>query len=140
MAGAFQELEDYEVGVCTRCATPAVWYKKQLVHPEYGGSPVAHEDMPDDVRVDYEEARQVAARSPRAAAAVLRLALQKLVVVLGEPGKKLDDDIASLVAKGLDPGVQKAADIIRISGNNAVHPGKLDLKDSLTRSAGCSAS
>lgn len=48
---------------------------------------------------------------------------------LGEKGKNIDDDIASLVAKGLNPLVQKALDVVRVVGNEAVHPGALDLKD-----------
>jgi len=38
--------------------------------------------------------------------------------------KNLDDDIASLVSKGLDPRVQKTLDVVRVIGNNSVHPAK----------------
>jgi len=33
------------------------------------------------------------------------------------------------VSKGLDPLVQQALDIVRVIGNEAVHPGVMDLKD-----------
>jgi len=61
--------------------------------------------------------------------ALLRLALQKLCAELGKPGKRIDDDIAALVQDGLSPGVQKALDAVRVIGNNAVHPGAMDLRD-----------
>lgn len=51
---------------------------------------------------------------------------------LGEKGKNLDTDIATLVGKGLDPGVQQALDALRVIGNNAVHPGEIDLRDDIT--------
>ncbi len=41
----------------------------------------------------------------------------------------MDDDIASLVSQGLNPLVKKSLDIVRVIGNEAVHPGKIDLKD-----------
>src|SRR5262249_24749132 len=67
--------------------------------------------------------------SPRGSAALLRLAIQKLCAALGEKGKNIDDDIASLVEKGLSPLQQQALDAVRVIGNEAVHPGTLDLKD-----------
>jgi hypothetical protein len=54
---------------------------------------------------------------------------QKLCKELGEKGKDINDDIASLVRKGLDARVQMALDAVRVIGNNAAHPGKLDLRD-----------
>jgi Domain of unknown function (DUF4145) len=60
---------------------------------------------------------------------LLRLAIQKLCAALGEKGNNINEDIASLVDKGLNPLVRKALDAVRVIGNEAVHPGELDLKD-----------
>ncbi len=57
-----------------------------------------------------------------------------MCIHLGEPGKNLNDDIASLVKKGLSPQVQRSLDVLRVIGNNAVHPGQIDLRDD-TRTA-----
>lgn len=44
-------------------------------------------------------------------------------------GSNINDDIAALVKAGLNTRIQKALDAVRVIGNNAVHPGSIDLRD-----------
>ncbi|MCH8269720.1 MAG: DUF4145 domain-containing protein [Planctomycetes bacterium] len=82
--------------------------------------------MPDDALKDYSEAAEVVACSPRAAAALLRLSVQRLCVHLGGDGKNLNDDIGQLVAeKRLHPTIQQSLDVVRVIGNGMVHPGQI---------------
>ena len=90
--------------------------------------PPANSDLPDDIKQVYDEAAAIADRSPRAACAMLRLAVEMLMKHLGETGG-INESIGNLVKKGLDPTVQQSLDIVRITGNNAVHPGEIDFED-----------
>jgi hypothetical protein len=125
------ESANLSVSRCFNCNKIAVWvYDKLLFPPElHGEEPNA--DLPDDALRDYEEARAILNLSPRGAAALLRLAIQKLCKHLGESGENINNDIASLVKKGLSPIIQKSLDVVRVVGNEAVHPGTLDLRDDM---------
>jgi hypothetical protein len=114
---------------CAHCKLVATWHDGIMLVPDSSSSPQPHEDMPAAVIPDYEEARSVLQRSPRSTAALLRLALQKLCVELGEKGENINEDIKQLVAKGLPVEVQQALDIVRVVGNEQVHPGELDIRD-----------
>lgn len=114
---------------CHTCHQVALWVHDRLIYPPKLAGPAPSQDLPDELRADYEEARRIADLSPRGAAALLRLVVQKLCAHLGEKGKNIDDDIAAMVAKGLDPSLQQALDSLRIIGNEAVHPGQMDLRD-----------
>jgi predicted RNA-binding Zn-ribbon protein involved in translation (DUF1610 family) len=114
---------------CHNCGDVGIWLHTRLIWPAPHDAPLPNPDLPPDVRADYEEAGTILNLSPRGSAALLRLAVQKLCAHLNEKGKNIDEDIASLVKKGLDVRVQKALDIVRVVGNNAVHPGLIDLKD-----------
>jgi hypothetical protein len=115
--------------MCYSCSELSVWHADSLIFPVQEFEMTPNEDMPPDVKLDFIEACGIVDKSARGAAALLRLALQKLMTHLGETGDNINQDIASLVRKGLDPRVQKALDAVRVIGNNAVHPGTIDLQD-----------
>ncbi len=90
--------------------------------------PPAHSLMPDHVKELYEEARQVFPISRRSSAALLRLVIQELCIVLGGDGKNLNNDIEKLLDQ-IPDYIQQALDIIRVVGNSAVHPGDVNIND-----------
>lgn len=122
-------VQNLSVSRCFNCNEIAIWIYDRLAWPRRGEGPLPNPDLPEDVRSDYEEASTILDLSPRGAAALLRLAIQKLCKHLGEKGQNINDDIAALVKKGLDVRVQQALDVVRVIGNNAVHPGQIDLRD-----------
>ena len=114
---------------CFHCKKISIWIHSRLVHPRTGKAPPPHPDLPEKIRPDYDEASSILDESPRGAAALIRLAIQKLCKEIGQPGENLNENIAALVKSGLDPLVQQALDAVRVIGNNAVHPGQIDLRD-----------
>ena len=122
-------LENVFVSHCYTCKKPAIWLHDRLNYPPMMTGPSPNSDLSDDVQRDYEEARKILDQSPRGAAALLRLAVEKICIELGADGATIDQRIASLVSKGLPDEVQQALDAVRVIGNEAIHPGQVDIRD-----------
>lgn len=120
---------EWTISICEHCGGPTIWARDQIVYPRKNTISSPNNDLSEDIKNDYFEAANILNDSPRAAAAILRLALQKLCKELGEKGENINDDIGSLVKKGLNSLVQKSLDALRITGNNGVHPGEINLKE-----------
>lgn len=116
---------------CYNCKKTTFWLYDKILWPHVSEAPPANNDLPEDIKADYREAGAILNLSPRGAAALLRLSIQKLCAHLNSDGKDLNIQIGELVKRGLDARVQQALDVVRVIGNNAVHPGKIDLKDDL---------
>ena len=109
---------------CCSCGEKIIWLNEQYIYPEL--QPIEpNADMPDSVRQLYEEAGLIYTKSPRAACALLRLAIDRLCNELGEKDRDINNNIATLVKRGLSVQVQQALDIVRVVGNKAVHPGHI---------------
>lgn len=114
---------------CQHCGKYHLWSNEKMIVPADSTIPMPLEDMPQVVKDLYLEARDVYPISHKSACALLRLAVQHLCKELGEKGNNINDDIGSLVSKGLPQRIQKALDIVRVVGNNVVHPGVMDEED-----------
>jgi len=129
-AGQVMELiGDTDICHCTHCSQQSIWKNAKMVYPDSSPAPIPNPDLPKEIQADYNEARSIISRSPRGACALLRLCVQKLCGFLGESGKDINADIAALVKNGLNQKIQKSLDIVRVIGNEAVHPGQIDLRD-----------
>jgi len=114
------------IGTCQHCNEHSVWINEKMYYPDTGNAPFPNPEMPSEVNRLYLEATAIHTKSPRGAAALLRLSIQVLCKELGEGGKNVNTDIGNLVKKGLPIIVQQSLDIVRVTGNDAVHPGQID--------------
>jgi hypothetical protein len=121
--------EGYVFSRCEHCSDFTLWNNSSIISPRVITVEQPNPDLSDDIKELYNESATILQDSPRAAAALLRLALQLLLKELGGKGKNIDDDIATIVSNGADTQVQKAMDILRVFGNNSVHPGEINLNE-----------
>lgn len=122
---------------CQNCKSFHIWLSAdndelKLIHPDVATAPPVNLDAPAEVQRLYKEAAEIASKSPRAAAALLRLAVQVLLESLLKKKCNINEGIAELVKDGLPKTIQRAMDVLRLTGNDAVHPGVIDTDDSAT--------
>ena len=124
-------LSGWETSKCDHCWEFSIRKGEELIYPTVSVIVMPHLDMPDTVKELYNEAREIASKSPRAAAALLRLALEKLTEELWETDWKLNTRIGNLKKKWLPEKAIQALDIVRITANEwGSHLGQIDLTGS----------
>jgi hypothetical protein len=119
---------DFQPVVCESCDANSIWIGDKMIYPKHISVPLPHVDMPKPVKEIYNEARLVSVDSKRAAAALLRVALEDLTIFLGETEGKLNARIGNLKKKGLPEKVIQGLDTVRIYANEGgSHSGEIDL-------------
>ena len=122
-------INEFTVGRCNRCEEVTIWNNDKMVFPLTGNSPLPNSDMPANIKKDYNEARDIVSRSPRAACVLLRLCVEKICDEQEEKGNNLNEKIGNLAKKGLNLEIVHALDIVRVVGGQAVHPLEMQLDD-----------
>ena len=114
-----------EIARCNACGKKIIWIDDKYIYPDVQTFE-PNVDMPESVLKLYNEAGMIYNKSPRAACAILRLAVDRLCIELGQDESlDINKKIANLVSDGLSPQLQKALDLVRVVGNKAVHPGQI---------------
>jgi hypothetical protein len=120
--------EILHVSACEKCDMLSLWIDEKIIYPFSGKTPAPVNDMPEEVKKDYLEARSILDRSPKSATALLRLAMQNLIFYLSK-GENLDQNLRNLRRRGLDAKFQKALESVRMTGEKAVNPGQIAQED-----------
>lgn len=128
---SFFNAKGFMISTCMNCKKISLWLDSgELIFPSLLTAPLPNSDMPEEILDEYNEAREIVNRSPRAAAALIRLSIQKLLPQIGGDGSNINDDIKKLVKSGkIGVDIQKALDSLRVIGNESIHPGVMDMKD-----------
>ncbi|WP_347320847.1 DUF4145 domain-containing protein [Rossellomorea sp. RS05] len=123
--------EDYALSVCHYCDDFCLWKEGELVYPVTNLQITEpNEDLPEDIKEIYNEARNIFQFSSRSSAALLRLALESILNQQGYNSGRLVDKIDSLVdSEGTSEELVMAAEIIRLYGNSSAHVGFIDLNE-----------
>jgi len=115
--------QKWSMARCFACKTKSVWRRDTLIFPSSSLAPLAHADMPDDVRELYDEAALVVGLSRRAGAALARASLERLLKGLdvdAPPKASLDEYIARVSGRVSSPLLMMLTPVRHI-GNKALH-------------------
>ncbi|WP_234508620.1 MULTISPECIES: DUF4145 domain-containing protein [Thermus] len=110
------------VALCQHCGSFSLWLGERMLYPQTGEAPPPHPDVPPAIRELYEEARGVLPASPRASAALLRVALEGLLEEAGYEKGSLADRLKRAHEEGkLNAKIYELAEVLRLAGNAAAH-------------------
>jgi hypothetical protein len=101
-------MANLHVSNCHSCNGFALWVGGLLVFP------TRIDKTPELVEEDVEEAAAILEKFPRGAAALMRVCVQKLVPLLEDNGKALNQRVSSLVRKGLEMEMQQSMEVLAV--------------------------
>jgi hypothetical protein len=124
-----RDVQNVSISYCFNCNEMCLWVCDQLIWPRRTGDPEPKLHASPDIQRNDEDGSQTLEASPRGAAALLRLAIEKVCKELGESGESPKDDMASFVQEDIDARVQKVLEAVRIIESNAVCPAQIGVGD-----------
>ena len=111
-------LGNFKISICYNCGGISMWHNDKTISPNVSHQPPAHTEMPEQIKLIYEEASTISRLSPRASCALMRHALEELVKNIGYKDR-LFDSIGQMYEEGLiDDAIKDALDIVRLTGND----------------------
>jgi hypothetical protein len=102
------KMANLHISNCHSCNGFSLWVGGLLVFP------TRIDKTPELVEEDLDEAAAILNKFPRGAAALMRVCIQKLVPLLEDNGKGLNQRVSSLVRKGLEMEIQQAMDVLQV--------------------------
>lgn len=123
-------IQNLSFSLCYSCKKVSIWLDGKVIYPNFNYEFTPPDDLPDECKEDYLEAVSILNLSPRGSASLLRLCFEKLINTQVSEKKSVNDKIGQLVKDGrISSQIQKAMDVLRVYGNNAVHPLEIDMDD-----------
>src|SRR6202047_692475 len=114
------KMANLHISNCHSCNGFSLWVGGLLVFP------TKIDKTPELVEEDLEEAAAILNEFPRGATALMRVCIQKLVPLLQDSGKELNQRVSSLVRKGLEMEMQQAMDVLQVLRSDPVQLSQLE--------------
>jgi hypothetical protein len=102
------KMANLHISNCHSCNGFSLWVGGLLVFP------TKIDKTPELVEEELEEAAAILNEFPRGATALMRVCIQKLVPLLEDNGKELNQRVSSLVRKGLEMEMQQAKEVLQV--------------------------
>jgi hypothetical protein len=114
------KMANLHISNCHSCNGFSLWVGGILVFP------TRIDKTPELVEKDLEEATAILNKFPRGATALMRVCIQKLVPLLEDNGKELNQRVSSLVRKGLEMEMQQAMEVLQLLRSDPVQLSQLE--------------
>src|ERR1700730_6587414 len=102
------KMANLHISNCHSCNGFSLWVGGLLVFP------TKIDKTPELVEEELEQAAAILNEFPRGATALMRVCIQKLVPLLEDNGKELNQRVSSLVRKGLEMEMQQAKEVLQV--------------------------